>query len=155
MRWRWIHTAAVLQLAGLAAAGTLIGVGPAPAAPFAASAALVLFGPATPAARPRSLLLGTGCGAASGISVAMMGAALPPGPWLSAATVVVAAVVATVAMAAADAIHPPAAALAGLVALHPETSWSVAAVVVLASACLASVGMLTRGRRPDSAPTGR
>jgi CBS-domain-containing membrane protein len=132
----------------VAVAGILLGAGPAPAAPLAATWALVAATPAVPAARPRAVLAGYALSTLAGLlASAALGLAAPPGPWWHAAVAIaLGAGLAVALMAGFDALHPPAAAAGCVVALEPLLHWPVALVMVAGGAAVAAAAAV-RGRR--------
>jgi CBS domain-containing membrane protein len=144
----WRLAGAVAVGAGVVAvAGTLLGAGPGPAAPLAATLALVVATPAAPAARPRSVLAGYALSTLGGLLAgAVTGAAIPSPGWGPAVAIALGAGLAVAFMARFDVMHPPAAAAGCVVALHPVLHWPVALVVLAGGAAVAGAAAV-RARR--------
>jgi CBS-domain-containing membrane protein len=143
----WRQAGAVTAGAGaIAGGGIMLGAGPGPAAPLAATLALVVATPAAPAARPRALLAGYALSALAGV---LASAALSPAtdPSLHAiGAIALGAGLAVALMARFDALHPPAAAAGCVVALQPVLHWPVALVVLTGGAVVAGAAA-ARARR--------
>jgi CBS-domain-containing membrane protein len=136
----------------IAVAGILLGAGPGAAAPLAATLALVVATPAVPAARPRAVLGGYALSTLAGLLVtAGVGAAAPEATgvwWTATAAVAVATGLAVALMTRFDALHPPAAAAACVVALQPLLHWPVALIVLAGGAAVACAAALRARRSP-------
>jgi CBS domain-containing membrane protein len=153
----WRQAGAVVVGAGaVAVAGVLLGAGAGPAAPLAATLALVATTPAAPAARPRVVLAGYALSTLAGLlTTAVLGLAAPSDPWWRAALAIgLGAGLAVAFMARFDALHPPAAAAGCVVALQPLLHWPVALVVAAGGAAVAGVAAVRtrRGRLSRRGP---
>jgi CBS-domain-containing membrane protein len=135
----------------VAVAGILLGAGPAPAAPLAATLALVVATPGAPAARPRAVLAGYALSTLAGLlTTASLDVATTPGPWWRAAVAITLGTGLAVAlMARFDALHPPAAAAGCVVALEPVLHWPPALVVLAAGAAVSAAAAVRARRRPQ------
>jgi CBS domain-containing membrane protein len=132
----------------VAVAGTVLDAGPGPAAPLAATLALVVATPAAPAARPRSVLAGYLLSTLGGLlASAVAGLVTSPDSWWGVAlTIALGAGLSVALMARFDALHPPAAAAGCVVALHPVLHWQVA-LLVLAGGALVAGAAAVHGQR--------
>jgi CBS-domain-containing membrane protein len=141
----WRQATAVTAGAGvIAGGGILLGAGPGPAAPLAATLALVVATPAAPAARPRALLAGYALSTLAGVLASAALGAATDSSWRATGAIALGAGLAVALMARFDALHPPAAAAGCVVALQPVLHWPVALAVLAGGAAVAGAAAARR-----------